>query len=101
MRKYKEDYETTKNQLMDSKKQLESARMASFAKNSELKKLKEKGANIDKMMKALKRGSSPSKIKTATADHPIDLNESSGRRVDNVISSIHAVAEKRRSIVNK
>jgi hypothetical protein len=94
MTDYKDDYETTKDALLASKKSLESARVVAVTKRMELQRLKEQSANNEKKLKALKRESSPLKVLKSTQDI-------TGGRVESIITTIHNVAEKRRSIVNE
>lgn len=96
MRKYKEDYEATKNQLVSSKKLVESASVVSLSKKMELERLTKQAADIDQTLEALKRG-------RTTSEHSAQVSEEAtiSTRVNSVISSIYAVAEKRRSIVNE
>ena len=86
MRKYKEEYESTKNQLVTSKKSVENASVSSVSKKTELEELTKQAADIDKTLTSMKGGNE---------------DAISSTRVKDVMSSIYAVAEKRRSIVNE
>ena len=94
MRRYKEDFEITKNQLIAANSQLESARIAKVTKQMELKKVKEQAANTDVILKSL--------IKRASSQRLLNPSEgSNGERVDNIVTVIKNVAERRRSTVNR
>jgi len=94
MRRYKEDFEITKNQLIAANSQLESARIAKVTKQMELKKVKEQAANTDVILKSL--------IKRASSQRLLNPSEGSkGERVDNIVTVIKNVAERRRSTVNR
>lgn len=94
MKNYKEDYENTKNDVFGSKQSLESARAVAVTKRIEVEMLKEQAVNNEKKLKALKRESSPLKVLKST-------DKITGGRVESIITTIHNVAEKRRSIVNE
>ena len=80
----KGEYEVTKNNLMASKEALEAARLDTQTKRKQLAKSSEKLAKIEAMYKELLRGAKPGQ-----------------KRVDNVITAIKSVADKRRSVINE
>ena len=80
----KGEYEVTKNNLMASKEALEAARLDTQTKRKQLAKSSEKLAKIEAMYKKLLRGAKPGQ-----------------KRVDNVITAIKSVADKRRSVINE
>ena len=103
MKRYKDDFDATKNEILALKKKLESVATTKLTKVIQINKLKEEEKNIDAELKKMRCRSSSLNPNTAEGAHHSHNfgNESVIGRVDNVITAIHDAAEKRRSIVNE
>lgn len=103
MKRYKDDFEATKGEILALQKKIGGARTAKLAKIAQINKLKKEEMNIDGELKKMLCRSSSLKSHTAGRAHHSRAfdDESVTGRVDNVITAIHHVAEKRRSIVNE
>lgn len=98
MKKYREDFDATKDLLHSAQIKLESASVAALTKRMELEDLQEQAATIESSLKKLKKDSSPLKLLKTGSKHD---EETTPGRVDNVITAIRQVQEKRRSVVNE
>lgn len=98
MKKYREDFDATKDLLHSAQIKLESASVAALTKRMELEDLQEQAATIESSLKKLKKDSSPLKLLKSGSKHD---EETTPGRVDNVITAIRQVQEKRRSVVNE